>query len=381
MALFFSIFFIIYGAVNYYIFIRGWQAISAIHFLKPFYLILFLLLSFSFLIAKFLASYLTQFLYDFLLWIGSFWFAFMLYFFLAVVFIDLIRLVNFIFPFFPFTLKNNYTAVKEITALAVLLISLIIVIAGYINTRSIFVRDLNINIAKKSASINELKAVVLSDIHISPVNDGKLLDKIVGKINELEPDIVLIPGDIVDDKSDVLRKKNIGKAFYDIKSKYGVFASTGNHEFINGIDSCEKFIIDHGIKLLRDESVIIDGNFILICRDDRSVKQFTGKERKKLAELINGDENNLPFILMDHTPFGLEEAENNNIDLQLSGHTHNGQLFPLNYITDLVYEKSWGYLKKNFTQYYVSCGIGTWGPPVRTGSPSEIINLKIKFVD
>jgi predicted MPP superfamily phosphohydrolase len=84
---------------------------------------------------------------------------------------------------------------------------------------------------------------------------------------------------------------------------------------------------------------------------------------------------------MDHTPFGLDEAMNGKVALQLSGHTHHGQMFPLNFITKMIYEKSWGYLRKGATQYYVSCGVGTWGPPVKTGSPSEIVNLKIKFVE
>ena len=89
---------------------------------------------------------------------------------------------------------------------------------------------------------------------------------------------------------------------------------------------------------------------------------------------------NLPVILLDHTPVKLNEATENKIDLQLSGHTHNGQMFPLNFITNLIYEVSWGYLKKGNTQFYVSSGIGSWGPPVKLASDAEIVNLKIKFI-
>ena len=110
-------------------------------------------------------------------------------------------------------------------------------------------------------------------------------------------------------------------------------------------------------------------------------KKALQEERLSLNNIINDSVKEYPIILMDHTPFGLEEAEKNGVALQLSGHVHNGQLFPLNYITSMIYEKSWGYLKKGKTQYYVSCGVGTWGPPVRTGSYPEIINLKIKFID
>ena len=103
------------------------------------------------------------------------------------------------------------------------------------------------------------------------------------------------------------------------------------------------------------------------------------KTENLLDEILENTKENLPLILMDHTPFGMEEAEKNNVDLQLSGHTHHAQMWPLNYITQKLYEQDWGYLKKGKTQYYVSCGVGTWGPPVRTGSITEIVNIKVKF--
>jgi predicted MPP superfamily phosphohydrolase len=130
---------------------------------------------------------------------------------------------------------------------------------------------------------------------------------------------------------------------------------------------------------LRDSSIFIDDSFYILGREDRSVAQFTGKSRAPLKDLTKNLDNNFPIIMMDHTPFGLEEAQKNNIALQLSGHTHHGQMFPANLITKMVYEVSWGYLEKDKTQYYVSCGVGTWGPRVRIGSNSEIINLKINF--
>ena len=131
---------------------------------------------------------------------------------------------------------------------------------------------------------------------------------------------------------------------------------------------------------MRDTKIKIDDGLIIAARDDRSGRGFTGKERLSLEKILENREAEYPVILMDHTPWGLDEAKNNGVDLQLSGHVHNGQLFPLNYITDSIYEKGWGYLKKGKTQYYISCGAGTWGPPVRTGSYSEIVNLKIKFI-
>jgi predicted MPP superfamily phosphohydrolase len=136
---------------------------------------------------------------------------------------------------------------------------------------------------------------------------------------------------------------------------------------------------EYGMKILRDEYEFIDSSFYLVGRDDVVKKQFTGRERKKLNEIISSINSNYPKVLLDHTPVKLEQAENNGIDLQFSGHTHHGQIWPANIITNMIYEVSWGYLEKGKTKYYVSSGAGTWGPPVRTGSKSEIVNIKIKF--
>ncbi len=380
MAIFFSIFFTVYASLNYYIFIRGWQALEGSPHLKIPYLILFVVASLSYIGAKTMEKILSPFLYDVLLGIGSFWFAFMVYFLLAALFIDAARFFLTIFHFVPTFINQNYILTKQIIALTVVIIVSIIVLAGYINTQILSVKTLNLDLRKGSSNLNELNAVLISDIHLSPINNGRHLKRIVQKVNELNPDIIFIAGDLVDDRAETLINRNIGSSLLYLKSKFGSYAITGNHEFINGIDGCEKYIENFGIKLLRDSSIKIDDSFYIIGRDDRAKKQFTKQDRKTLAELMNGVDKSLPIILMDHTPFGLDEAEKNNIDLQISGHTHHGQIFPANLITKMIYEISWGYLKKGNTQYYVSCGAGTWGPPVKIGSNSEIVNLKIKFI-
>lgn len=380
MVLFFSIFFTVYAALNSYILIRGWQALEGSPQLRIPYLILFLISSLSYIAAKLMEKILAPLLYDILLGIGSFWFAFMVYFLLSVLLIDFARLIFLIFHFMPAVINQNYILAKQITALIVVVVVSIVVLAGYINTQILSVKTLNLDLRKGSNNLNELNAVMISDIHLSPINNGRHLRKIVQKINELNPDIILIAGDLVDDKAETLRNRDIGSSLLDLKSKFGTYAIIGNHEFINGVEGCEKYIRDFGITLLRDSSIKIDNSFFLVGRDDRAIKQFTKQDRKPLEELMKDVDKSLPIILMDHTPFGLDEAEKNNIDLQLSGHTHHGQMFPANLITKMVYELSWGYLKKGNTQYYVSCGAGTWGPPVKIGSPSEIVNLKIKFI-
>ncbi len=379
MIIFFSVFFTIYALINYYIFIRGWQALSYIPQFRIVYLIIFLGISLSFIISKLLSKYIPSILYDLMQWVGSFWFAFMLYFILTIVLLDLVRLLNYFLNIFPSSILNSYDSWKFGIFVSVILITSIIVLTGYINTRIITVKNLNITLKKGSSQLSELKLVTFADIHLTPMNNEKLLSKIIDKVNSLNPDIVLIPGDFADEKTEWLEGRSIGKSFFRLKPRFGLYACTGNHEFIVGVDNISKFISDHNIKLLRDENIFIDSSFYLAARDDRSKKQFTGKDRKPLNEILENRKEDFPLILMDHTPFGLEEAENNKVDLQLSGHTHHAQMFPLNYLTQMIYEKDWGYLKKGNTQYYVTCGVGTWGPPVRTGSRTEIVNIKIKF--
>ena len=379
MVVFFAVFFTVYAGINYYIFIRGWQALSYLPHFRIIYLIIFLAVSLSFILSKIFIRIIPPFLYELMPWIGSFWFAYMLYFVLFIVFFDLLRLLNHFVNIFPSFVSDNYNFSKLGLFILIAVIASVIVAAGYINTRIIKIKNLDVTLRKGSSPLQEFNIAAFSDIHLTAMNDEKLLSRIVDKVNSLNPDIVLIPGDFADEKTGWLESRGIGDSFFKLNPRYGVFASTGNHEFIVGLNDLKKFIGDHNIKLLRDEIILVDSSFYIAARDDYSKKQFTGIDRKPLNEILNNRDKDLPVILMDHTPFGLDDAAKNEVDLQLSGHTHHAQLFPLNFLTGLIYEKDWGYLKKGNTQYYVSCGAGTWGPPVRTGSPTEIVNIKIKF--
>lgn len=380
MALFFIIFFTIYSALNYYVFIRGWQVISAYPILKPVYVILFILVAYGYIIAKVLYKFLHPLAYDIILGVGAMWFAFLAYFILSLLLIDILRLFNGWFNFSPSLITNNYESVKRITAVVVIALVGLIVFLGNLNKRNIEIRNLEISIPKGESKLDELNIVMASDIHLSPIDGERLLVRIVDKMNSLNPDIILLAGDIVDDKAKVLEERGIGESFRKLKSKYGIYSINGNHEFINEVDSCVRYAEKFGIKFLRDRYELIDNSFYVIGREDSSMIQFTGKQRKPLNEIVKDISDNYPKILLDHTPFKLEQAQHNNIDLQLSGHTHHGQIWPANIITNMIYEISWGYKKKGMTHYYVSSGAGTWGPPVRTGSRSEIVNIKVKFI-
>jgi predicted MPP superfamily phosphohydrolase len=382
MSLFFIIFFIVYGSANYYIFIRGWQALSQLSFIKPFYIFLFCFSALSYLAAKIINTHLPEWLYEILLWVGSFWFAFMLYFFLFIVLIDFTRLLNYFFSIYPSFITDNYQTAKFITFISVLIVTLLIIIAGHLNTKNIKLNYAEIEIPKKNSQIENLNVVLVADFHLTPINDGNLLKKVLDKINSLNPDIVLMPGDILDDDVERLKSRKIAESFFNIKSRYGIFVSNGNHEFIIGVEEAVKYMRELKMNVLRDSAVLVENSFYILGREDRSKKNFTSQDRKPLKEIVANLNRNYPVIVVDHTPLNLEEMVEEKIELQVSGHTHHGQLFPLNLITsNIVYDVSWGFLRKGYTQFYVTCGIGTWGPPVRIGSDSEIVNIKLKFVE
>lgn len=381
MTLFFIIFFLLYTSLNFYVFIHGWQVISAYPILRSIYAVLFIIIAYGYILAKLLYKFLSPLAYDILLGVGAIWFAFFAYFVLSLLLIDIIRLLNGWLHFLPAFIFNNYELTKKITAIVVITLVGLIVFLGNLNKRNIEIKTIEFNIPKGASKLDSLNVVMASDIHLSPIDGEKLLAKIVDKINSCNPDIILLAGDIVDDKAIVLEERGIGESFRKLKSKYGIYAITGNHEYINGVDTCVRFAEKFGIIFLRDSSIMIDSSFYLIGRDDISELQFKGKQRKSLSDIVKDIQPNYPKILLDHTPFKLEQAEQNGIDLQLSGHTHHGQIFPGNLITKMIYELSWGYKKKGNTHYYVSSGAGTWGPPVRTGSSSEIVNIKVKFTN
>jgi len=381
MLIFFTIFFTVYTVLNYYIFIRGWQAIHTIPALKPFYVILFVIIAYGYVFSKLLYKFLPPIVYDIWLGVGAIWFAFLVYFILLLLGLDLIRLLESFFHFLPKSFYENYELTKKITAVSIIIIAGIIVLLGNINKRDITIKTLNITLPKGDSRLNELNIVFAADHHLSPIDGERLLERIVEKINSANPDIILFGGDVVDDKAVILKERRIGESFKKLKSKYGVYAINGNHEFINEVNTSVKYMEEYGMKVLRDKYELVDSSFYLVGREDVSMKQFTGKSRKKLEQIMESLQGSFPKILLDHTPVKLEQAEKNNIDLQLSGHTHHGQIWPGNIIASLIYEISWGYKKKSNTHYYVTSGAGTWGPPVRTGSKSEIVNIKIKFQD
>jgi len=371
--IFFTIFFTIYGAINYYIFIRGYQALEFVPGLRSGYTILFIFIATSYFLCRFIERKAVNALSIVLFWIGSFWFGYILYFFLSIILLDLLRLINGIADVIVFD-PATYPEIKLWIMLGLIGLVSLMLFFGYLHARRLKIKTFHIPITKHNPEVKELNIVMASDIHLGSIVGKWRARKIVETINSLKPDIILLPGDILDSEIAPIVWLDLGSVLRELSGRYGTFAVTGNHEYIGGINEAVAYIREHRIDLLRDETREVAG-VTIVGREDYTIKD----NRKTLSEILEQVDRTKAVILMDHQPFHLEEAEKAGIDLQVSGHTHRGQLWPLNHITKRVYEMDWGYLKKGNTHIYVSSGAGTWGPPVKIGNDAEIVQFILHF--
>jgi predicted MPP superfamily phosphohydrolase len=377
--IFFSIVLVIYGLINTYIFSRFMQSIPAGSNVKIWAIVVFWVLAGSFIIARFLERAYPCNFTEVMTWIGSFWLGAMTYFVLAVLLIDFARLINHFIPFFPQVFYVDYQKTKLITLFITLGLVLVTVTVGFINARNPVIKSLDLHIAKKVNGSKTLKIAMASDIHLGTLVGKRGASRLVKMMNGLHPDIILLAGDMVDEDLKPVIRRNLGETLKNLSAPFGVYAITGNHEYIGGAAEAVAYLSVHNIKFLSDTAELIDNRFYLAGREDHDKFRFTGKQRKPLEEVLKGTDPTFPILLMDHQPFQLSKPEELGVDLQLSGHTHHGQIWPFNYITNAMYEVSWGYKKKGNTHIYVSCGYGTWGPPMRLGNRPEIVSITLHF--
>ena len=212
-----------------------------------------------------------------------------------------------------------------------------------------------------------LTIVLASDLHIGYHNRKAELARWVDLINAEKPDLVLIGGDIIDRSVRPIVEGNYAEEFRRIQAP--VYTVLGNHEFFSNVELAERFFKEAGILLLKDSVAHFKGVDV-IGRNDRMARR-----RATVEELATGLDGFT--LLLDHQPYHLEEAEQAGIDFQFSGHTHRGQVWPISWITDAVYEKSWGHHQRGNTRYYISSGLGIWGPKIRVGTRSEYLVLHL----
>lgn len=267
-----------------------------------------------------------------------------------------------------------------LNGLSVFILALVIVLYGFFNVQNKYITNYEVNINKNAGAIKGLNIVMVSDVHLGIEVKESKVDALVDSINSLNPDLVVFCGDIYDESTYLSLKEYSSQRFKSIKSKYGVYAIPGNHEYFTGdVNEIISYYEKGNIRYLKDEALKVGNSFYIVGRDDKAGENVTKEKRKPLKNILKEANNSLPIIALNHRPEDIEEAIKENVDLQLSGHTHKGQVFPGGIVTSLLNEKDYGYLKKGNFNLIVSSGYGTWAFPIRIGSKCEIVNVQVNF--
>jgi hypothetical protein len=266
--------------------------------------------------------------------------------------------------------------ISEAGATLVLLLA-VFLIWGSRNAWSTIVRTHPIRINKTIGRSSPLTVAVASDLHLGNIVGNRHLRKMVAEINRMKPDIILLAGDVLDDSIEPFIRNEMSKQMQQLKARHGVYAVLGNHEYYGGsIGQYTELMASIGIRVLQDEVVETAGVYI-VGRKDKTAESMEAGGRLSVPALLEDLDLSRPVIMMDHQPTGFDIAANAGVDVLLSGHTHRGQIAPNHWITKRLFELDWGYLLKDKLHVVVSSGYGTWGPPIRLASRSELIKLEV----
>lgn len=308
-----------------------------------------------------------------------------------------------------------------ITAASVgIIFTLVICLYGFLHATDTRITNYTVELPKKNSKLDELNVVMVADMHMGCNIGVPEMEKMVKLINECNPDIVFFCGDIFDNIYDALDDpERLITIYRQIQSKYGIYACYGNHDIDEPVlagftfnqdkkkesdPRMDEFLERAGVNLLRDEGVLIDDSFYVYGRPDYA-RPGRGIEARNTAreivDLINDDLNSTdpldkdyswitgqtdvppvidyPVIVLDHEPKELEELSKAGVDLVLSGHTHDGQIFPANILLKFISENSYGYKKVGNMDDIVTSGVGLFGPYMRVGTISEVCNIKVRF--
>lgn len=377
--IFFGIIFSIHFLVNYYIYSRGIAGLEGWPQYRTAFRVWMLVMLLAYPLGRFLEKVWYSPVTVGLHWTGAFWFAAMLYLVLILVGFDLIRLANTVLGFLPPRHTPEYIQLKKWAVIGTSATVLLIVVAGHLNAWIPKINRSAIQVHKSAGAVKSLKIVAVSDIHLGSIIGPRKTASLVEKVNALNPDVILLAGDVVDEDIDPVIRQNLGESLRQLRAPLGVYAIAGNHEYIGGVDRALDYLRNHGLTILRDSVVTLPGNIHIVGRDDRESLRHGHSGRKSLKALLEGLPASEPVVVLNHQPYDLNEAVEAGADIHISGHTHHGQLWPWGYLTGRIFELSRGYLQKGTTHFFVSTGFGTWGPPVRTGNRPEILDIVVTF--
>ncbi len=349
MMIFLTVFVAIYAALNSYVVLR---LASMLKFGQKWWLfgmIAFLTLGFPLatIIENMLPNIMTRVIYT----ISAFWMGMMMFFVFTLLLYEVVRLV----------VKLD----TKIAGLTIIVFVVIVSIISAINAFGVTVKHLELPIEGLK---DDIKIAQLSDIHIGTIRNGPYLDKIAKKVNELDPDIVVITGDLVDGSAPL--EPHMFDELNKVKGR--IFFVNGNHEVYEGVDKVYDLVRDTKIRILTNEVVSFDGIQMIGINYSES--------RSHVKEVLSGLDLNKtkPTVLLYHQPTEMKSAAEHGVDVMLSGHTHWGQIFPFNLFTYMVYRQYKGLYNIDGMYLYVSPGTGTWGPYMRLGSKNEITCVTLK---
>ena len=388
MKAFFLAFMVVVFATTFYVAWHIWRLVPSGWFLRLVIVGLFLAWMASFFIGF---AFLERVPYRAaipLYQIGNTWLIAFLYLALAFIILDILSLCHLLPKGF---LKESWTMLGAIAGVVTLLL-----LAGSIHYRNKHREELTLETSKPLEK--PLTVVLASDLHLGYHNRKAELGRWIDLFNAENPDLVLIGGDIIDRSLRPVIRDNYASEFKRLSAP--IWTVLGNHEYYSDVEGSEKFFKDAGISLLKDSYIDTLG-IRIVGRNDRSYPcrpalwEILPKEKSvPEASSTIGSLRSAPYpgkcppmvdlppdkpftILLDHQPYNLEEAEEAGIDFQFSGHTHRGQVWPISWITDAMYEKAWGHHQRGATNYYVSSGLGIWGAKIRIGTRSEYLVLHI----
>lgn len=253
-------------------------------------------------------------------------------------------------------------------------------IYGHFQSKNIKIMEYDINVDKISQNIANLRVALISDLHISSHRESGRAKRFVKAVNKLEPDLVLLAGDVFDNaNAEPIIKSGNAEYLSNFNARYGTYYALGNHEYYGDSVTLSKYIDEQlKVNMLIDKAMLIEDSFYVVGRADYK-SMFGGIARKKLPDLLSEMDTTKPIILIDHQPHDLDEIVDNNVDVATYGHTHNGQYWPFNYIVQNMYKLAHGYLHEKNSHMFVSSGLGEWGPRFRLGTQSEIVIINMHF--
>jgi hypothetical protein len=371
----------VYALSGYYLYRRGAQAFSleSRRARRWFGLTIGVLYA-SYFIGAFGARWLGVTAFIVPITVGAWTLSIALYSFLALLLVDLGRLLL----RKPIREKRgvfaDYDKFKRALGWTVAALAVGVTAYGHANMRTIETVELALETPKRHAQREELRIVFFSDSHFDLIRGPRFARDVVEAIRAAKPDVVIMGGDLIDAPLEQLEACGVAAELRKLEAPLGVYGIFGNHEYIVGEEAAEKVFGAVGMIEIRDTAFVLDSTISILARDDLAKLRTTGVTRAPLEELLLRLDRRYPTLLLDHQPFGLEKTAEAGIDFQLSGHTHNGQLFPGNLIAALAYRVAHGVEKIGETTVIVSSGVGSWGPPIKVGARSEIIVLTITFV-